>query len=129
MRALSTYNLFNLFISLVIGIVFSYSYFFYPNKQPIGCIIKKVTGKNCPACGLLRAFSAFTHGEWEIGKKYNALAFPAFLFFAFQVLGRMGLVLFSIIRKKEVSPLFFKLEVILTICQFLYCFFPFIYFI
>lgn len=126
---LSTYNVFNFFIIVTIGIVLSYSYFFYPNDHPVGCIVKQVTGKDCSSCGLSRAFSAFTHGEWEQGKHYNRLALNAFLFFLIQGVFRLLLVSYELLKKQPIPQKIVYSEIFLTVLHFLYCFSPFILFI
>lgn len=123
---LSTYNALNFFIIITVGIVFSYSYFFYPNSHPVGCLVKKVTGKDCSACGLSRAFSAFTHGKWEQGKNYNPLALNVFLFFLIQGCYRAIAVLYERLKKQPIPQKIIYLDAFLTILYFLYCFSPFI---
>lgn len=37
------------------------------------CIIKNLTGKNCPGCGMTRAISSASHGEFKQALRYNKL--------------------------------------------------------
>lgn len=122
----NAYFLVNFIFVLIIGVVFCYSYFFYPNNQPIVCQIKELTGKDCPSCGLSRAFSAFTHFEWSNGKAYNPNAFGVFIFFVTQFILRVSLMCYVIITKKSISNTFTFFEIGLTIVFFLFTFYKFL---
>src|SRR5690348_9209583 len=37
------------------------------------CIIKNLTGKNCPGCGMTRAISSASHGQFTQAFRYNKL--------------------------------------------------------
>ncbi len=37
------------------------------------CIIKHLTGRNCPGCGMTRAISSASHGEFRQAWRYNRL--------------------------------------------------------
>jgi hypothetical protein len=37
------------------------------------CIIKNLTGKPCPGCGMTRAISSASHGEFKQALRYNKL--------------------------------------------------------
>lgn len=120
----SSFFIINLFFVILIGVVFSYSYFFYPNNQPIKCVYKLETGKNCSSCGFSRAFSSFSHLKIEEGKQYNIHALPCFGFFLFQFFLRIFYILYNLNKKKDVLPIVIYGESLLTIILFLYCFFP-----
>jgi hypothetical protein len=114
------YRNINLGVIVLIGIVFCYSYFFYPNNHPLDCVIKKHTGKNCSSCGISRAFSNFTHLNFSEGKQYNKHAFIIFIYFLLQFVFRVILAL----SKKTYLKLYFYTDVIFTILGFLISFTP-----
>lgn len=118
------YFIVNLIFVLIIGVVFGYSYFFYPNDQPIQCIYKAYTGKNCSTCGFSRAFSAFTHLEYAAGAGYNTNAFGCFLFFLFQFLLRILAGAMYLINPSKPSRPFMIIELVITAIFFLVVFYP-----
>lgn len=124
----STYKTLNLIVVLMIGIALSYSYFFYPNDHPVNCIVKQKTGKDCPSCGFSRAFSAFTHGEWDKGHQFNPLALSCFIFFCVQLLWRLVLIAFEVKTKKTISTFILIFDILFTTIWFLYCFSPMLLF-
>ncbi|HEU5199172.1 MAG TPA: DUF2752 domain-containing protein [Ktedonobacterales bacterium] len=40
-------------------------------RSPTVCIIRRVTGKPCPGCGMTRAVSCVMHGRFRQGYRYN----------------------------------------------------------
>ena len=124
--AKSNFFVLNLIFLIIIGVVFCYSYFFYPNNQPITCFYKLRTGLDCNSCGFSRAFSAFTHFEFSLGKAYNPFAFKCYIFFIVQFFIRLFYVLYVLINHKIVNQKIIISEMIITIAYFLYCFLPLI---
>lgn len=120
----SSFFIINLFFVILIGVVFCYSYFFYPNNQPVKCVYKLETGKNCSSCGFSRAFSSFLHLKIAEGRQYNTHALPCFGFFLFQFFLRSFYILYNLYKKKDVLPIVIYGELSLTIILFLCCFFP-----
>jgi hypothetical protein len=41
------------------------------------CLIRAVTGRPCPACGMTRAMAALLQGRVKTAARYNLLVFPA----------------------------------------------------
>ncbi|MGZ3900690.1 MAG: DUF2752 domain-containing protein [Bacteroidia bacterium] len=111
----------------MIGIVFSYSYFFYPAAHPIDCFVKQHTGKNCPTCGFSRAFSYYSHFQFNIGKQYNPLSWPVFLYLALQFFMRLSIVCYYSFTKKIVNSALLKADVIISISGFLLAFLPILF--
>jgi hypothetical protein len=54
--------------------IFLLSVFLEPSSLPSMCLIKNLTGRLCPTCGLVRAFCAISHGQWGEALKYNLLS-------------------------------------------------------
>lgn len=109
---------------ILIGIVFGYSYFFYPNAHPIGCLVKQYTGKDCATCGFSRAFSYYSHFNFSAGRNFNSFSWPVFLFFVFQFFLRSTIILSYYITKKPLKPMYVKTDVIISISGFLLAFLP-----
>jgi hypothetical protein len=109
---------------ILIGMVLCYSYFFYPNSHPIDCLIKARTGHDCPSCGFSRAFSYFSHLQFEEGMKFNSRAYSAFIFLLAQFLFRFIVIISYFLSKKQFSSLLVKCDVIVSISGFLFAFLP-----
>jgi hypothetical protein len=109
---------------ILIGIVFCYSYFFYPDSHPINCLIRARTGQDCPSCGFSRAFSYFSHLQFEEGIKFNSRAFSAFIFLLAQFLLRFLVIICYFFFKKQFSSALVKCDIIVSISGFLFAFLP-----
>ncbi len=74
-------------------IIMGYSFFFSPdeNRYPVPCIHEKITGEPCPSCGLSHAFSLIVRGRIDEALEWNSQALRVFLFFALQLVMRIGL--------------------------------------
>ena len=126
MRKAPAYVIISLVFFILIGVGFAYSYFFYPNDHPVDCVVKAITGKNCPSCGFSRAFSNYTHFQFKEGKQFNAFSWLVFLFFLFQFFLRGSIVIYFFKAKKEIGNSFIKTELIISILFFLLAFLPLI---
>ncbi|MBI3520973.1 MAG: DUF2752 domain-containing protein [Bacteroidetes bacterium] len=120
----NAYSIVNFIFVVLIGIALGYSYFFYPNNHPIGCIVKSMTGKSCSTCGFSRAFSAFTHFQFAEGKVFNKYAFGCFLFLVSQFFFRLTVLCYSGFTGAEIKRKYIILETVLTILFFLVVFGP-----
>lgn len=58
------------FILLGLGLTF---YFVNPSSSthPVHCILRTITGFQCPACGMQRALHAMAHGHFAEALSYN----------------------------------------------------------
>jgi len=112
---------------ILIAIVFGYSWFFYPDTHPVDCLIKTHSGKNCSTCGFSRSFSLYTHFHFSEGKIFNPLSWPVFLFFVFQFFLRLAIVLRYKFIKKNLSALYVKIDVLISISGFLLAFLPLLF--
>lgn len=57
------------------------------DQGPCLCVFKTVTGRECPGCGLTRAFFHLLHGEWEAAIGFNwrcLIVFPILAFLAWK---------------------------------------------
>jgi hypothetical protein len=121
----NAYFIVNLIFVILIGIALGYSYFFYPNNHPIGCVVREMTGKDCSTCGFSRAFSSFTHFQFTIGKNFNLNAFNCFLFFITQFFLRSLILSYIFFIKKEDIYYKYKVyELVFTVIAFLIIFIP-----
>lgn len=124
LRKNNAYYIVNLIFVVLIGIALGYSYFFYPNNQPINCAVKELTGKACTTCGFSRAFSAFMHLKYQEGVAYNLNAFACFVFFIAQFVFRTTLLCVEGLTDKLISKRVIYIEVVFTILHFLVAFTP-----
>lgn len=61
---------------------------------PSVCVIKAVTGMECPGCGLTGAFFHLLHGDWRGAWTLNrrcAIVFPILAYVALKTMVRMPL--------------------------------------
>jgi hypothetical protein len=126
MQKAPSYVIISLVFFIIIGVGFAYSYFFYPNNHPIECLVKSYTGKDCPACGFSRAFSSYTHLQFEEGKKYNTISWNVFLFFLSQFLFRGFVIIYFIATRKLVNTIIIRSDIVISISFFLFAFLPII---
>ena len=120
----NAYSIVNFIFVILIGMALGYSYFFYPNNHPIGCIVKEMTGKDCSTCGFSRAFSAFTHFQFVEGKSFNKNALGCYVFFVFQFFLRSILLVYGQLTKAQIPRKYILLEVVITVVFFLIVFVP-----
>lgn len=87
------YKIINILLAGIFGMVFLYSSFFSSDGSgyPIACQYEKAYHKECPSCGLSRAFSEIMRGKWQEAKYFNNYSLKVFLFFAVQFIARLGL--------------------------------------
>ena len=123
LRNKDSFYIINLTLTIIIGVVFCYSYFFYPNNQPITCFYKLKTGLNCNSCGFSRAFSAYLHLEFKNGIAYNPKSWYCFLFILSQFVLRITYIILPIYHVSISKP-YIAIETTLTILFFLLSFGP-----
>lgn len=107
-----------------IGMGFAYSYFFYPDDHPVDCMVKQITGKDCPSCGFTRSFSLYTRAQFTTGRVLNPLSWKVFLFFAFQFILRFAVVTHYLTVRKNLSNKVVIADAIISILLFLLAFLP-----
>jgi hypothetical protein len=75
-----------------------YSLFYSPeeNRYPVPCVHEKLTGEPCPSCGLSHAFSLIVRGRIDEALDWNSYSVRVFIFFAIQLLMRIGLALVAL---------------------------------
>jgi Protein of unknown function (DUF2752) len=56
--------------------------------SPRLCLFYKITGMDCPFCGLTRGFSLIAHGNVSGAIKFNSMSIAVFLFFVGQIIYR-----------------------------------------
>jgi hypothetical protein len=127
-KKLPAYVIISMLFFLLIAIGFAYCYFFYPAAHPVGCVIRDITGKDCPSCGFSRAFSYYTHLQFEEGRGFNARSLPVFIFFAVQLAWRGGLTAFFLFtRRQQVSARLEWTDAALSAVFFLWAFLPLLF--
>lgn len=90
------YLIINMIFTGVILLIIVYSGFFSPEKNnyPVVCLHEKVTGEPCFSCGLSHSFSLIIRGKIDEAYKWNIYGMRVFLFFALQLVLRVGFSLF-----------------------------------
>ena len=61
-------------VAALLGVGVCYYLFYSLTGFGIPCVIKKVTGLQCPGCGMTRAMVALIHGDLPGAYEYNSLS-------------------------------------------------------
>ncbi|PKL45316.1 MAG: hypothetical protein CVV42_18760 [Candidatus Riflebacteria bacterium HGW-Riflebacteria-2] len=61
-------------------------------RIPPVCPHRVLFMKSCPGCGLIRSFTALTHGQFRASYAYHRLGIPLFLIIALQIPFRLYLL-------------------------------------
>jgi hypothetical protein len=90
------YNIVIFSLAGIISCIFIYSGFFFRINESyhIECIYKKITGTNCPGCGLSAGFAEIMHGNFEKANTLNPYCRYIFLFFVIQLMIRIILLVY-----------------------------------
>lgn len=64
-----------------------------PNEFGTVCLLKSLSGLDCPGCGLTRSFIALSHGKVGQGFHYHWLGPPLYIFFVLLLTNRLCRVL------------------------------------
>ena len=85
------YLLINLVFAGIIVLILLYSVIFTPEKDnyPVPCIHEKITGEECPSCGISHSFSLIMRGRIGEAYDWNSNGMRVFLFFVAQLLMRI----------------------------------------
>ena len=85
------YLVINLVFAGIIVLILLYSVIFSPEKDnyPIPCIHEKITGEQCPSCGISHSFSLIIRGRMEEAYEWNNNGIRVFIFFVAQLLMRI----------------------------------------
>lgn len=126
MSKIPAYVIISLAFFILTGLGFAYSCFFYPNAHPVDCFIRMQTGHDCPTCGFSRAFSYYTHFQFEQGKIFNPLSWPVFLFFSYQFIFRGFVVVYYYLTGTIFGRNGIISDIIISISFFLLAFLPII---
>jgi len=121
------YLLINIIFTGVILAIFIYSGIFSPEKDnyPVVCFHQKITGMPCASCGLSHSFSLIMRGRISEAYQSNIYGIRIFLFFALQMLLRVGFSLFYNKNENTRSQLI-TYDIIGSIALFIIAFYPFI---
>lgn len=84
-----------------VTVVFIVYQFYDPTHSQLApkCIIKTITGYNCPGCGCQRLLYQWAHGNFLAGLKYNYFFFIGLLYIFLLLFGKVS----SIAHKIAVS--------------------------
>lgn len=85
------YLVINLVFAGIIVLILSYSAIFSPEKDnyPVPCIHEKITGGECPSCGLSHSLSLIVRGRIGEAYEWNNNGMRVFLFFVSVLLMRI----------------------------------------
>ena len=117
----------NIILAGVILLIMGYSGFYSPdeNEYPVVCIHEKLTGEQCPSCGLSHAFSLIIRGRIDEALLWNSASLRVFLFFALQLFMRIGLGIRSLVTSRWLKQLT-RADVLVSSEMALYAFYPFL---
>jgi hypothetical protein len=85
------YLVINLVFAGIIVLIMVYSAIFSPEMGnfPIPCIHEKITGEQCPSCGISHSFSLIIRGRLGEAYDWNNNGMRVFIFFVAQLLMRI----------------------------------------
>jgi hypothetical protein len=85
------YLVINLVFAGIIVLIMLYSVIFSPEKDnyPVPCIHEKITGEQCPSCGISHSLSLIIRGRMEEAYEWNNNGMRVFIFFLAQLLMRI----------------------------------------
>ncbi len=85
------YLVINLVFAGIIVMILAYSAIFSAEKDnyPVPCIHEKITGEECPSCGISHSFSLIMRGRIGEAYDWNTNGMRVFLFFFSQLLMRI----------------------------------------
>jgi len=85
------YLVINLVFAGIIVMILAYSAIFSAEKDnfPVPCIHEKITGEECPSCGISHSFSLIMRGRIGEAYDWNSNGMRVFLFFVAQLLMRI----------------------------------------
>ena len=117
----------NIILAGVILLIMGYSGFYSPdeNEYPVVCIHEKLTGEQCPSCGLSHAFSLIIRGRIDEALLWNSASLRVFLFFAVQLFMRLGLGARSLVTGRWLKKII-RVDVLVSSAMALYAFYPFL---
>jgi hypothetical protein len=104
-----------------------YSGFYSPdeNEYPVVCIHEKLTGEQCPSCGLSHAFSLIIRGRIDEALQCNSASLRVFLFFALQLVMRIGLGIWNLVTDRWLKQIA-RADVLVSSAMVLIAFYPFL---
>jgi Mn2+/Fe2+ NRAMP family transporter len=117
----------NIILAGVILLIMGYSGFYSPdeNEYPVVCIHEKLTGQQCPSCGLSHAFSLIIRGRIDEALLLNSASLRVFLFFALQLCMRLGIGVRIFVTGRWLKQIAWA-DVIVSSAMALYAFYPFL---
>jgi Mn2+/Fe2+ NRAMP family transporter len=117
----------NIILAGVILLIMGYSGFYSPdeNEYPVVCIHEKLTGEQCPSCGLSHAFSLIVRGRIDEALLLNSASLRVFLFFALQLFMRLGLGARSLVTGRWLKQIAWA-DTLVSSAMALYAFYPFL---
>lgn len=101
---------------IVFSVIFIFAIFaITPDEIPAGkyleCYFRKITGLDCPSCGLTRGFIAICHANFADAFRVNALTYIVAPFFAYRLTRSLSATIFR--RYIDISlPLFGIISII-----------------
>ena len=117
----------NIILAGVILLIMGYSGFYSPdeNEYPVVCIHEKLTGEQCPSCGLSHAFSMIIRGRIDEALLLNGASLRVFLFFALQLVMRIGIGIRSFVTGRWLKQIA-RADIVVSSAMVLYAFYPFL---
>ncbi|MFO7575478.1 MAG: DUF2752 domain-containing protein [Bacteroidales bacterium] len=109
-----------------------YSGIFSPDRDnyPIICVHEAIIGEPCPSCGLSHAFSLIVRGRLAEALDWNLYSLRMFLFFALQLVMRVGLSLWYLkIPDRAIRNNLVVADTVVTSLMFILAFWPMLRFL
>ncbi len=78
----------------------------------IPCLVKSITGLNCPTCGITRQIISILHFDFKNAREYNYVLFYMYPFIIFLAL----YILYRYIRYSKIKFNLFEIIYLIVIC-------------
>lgn len=117
----------NIILAGVILLIMGYSGFYSPdeNEYPVVCMHEKLTGEQCPSCGLSHAFSLIIRGRTDEALLLNNASLGVFLFFALQLVMRTGIGIGIFVSGQWLKEIAWT-DTVVSAAMAIYAFYPFL---
>ncbi|NLA50137.1 MAG: DUF2752 domain-containing protein [Bacteroidales bacterium] len=124
------YLVINMAFALFIALILLYSLVFSPlrDNYPIPCIHERITGEECPSCGISHSFSFIVRGRIAEAYTWNSRGMSVFIFFVAQLLLRISFFR-SYLKNPDSRRQLIITDITGSSLMFLIAFMPFILFL
>jgi hypothetical protein len=122
------YTIINLVFSFIVLSIIVYSFLFTPEKNnyPVHAFTGFINDRPSISTGLSRSFSEIVRLRLDLAKQYNLYGLRIFLFLLIQMVLRIFFILITVGGSITNIKTIVRIDILVSVILFLYCFWPFI---